>query len=413
MRKDITIEKLTFGGEEVNKSALARQYGCCWETIDRRFNPEKYKTEKKVRVYTSKLDPFKNIIDEKIENNNIPATGIYFLLKNKYGYTGKYGIVRKYVSSKKKSIISNLTIRFETIKGYQSQVDWKEKMKLCDITGNEYIISIFLIVLGNSRYKYIELTFDQTQSTLFRCLINAFRYFEGTTEEILFDNMKTIVDHVKSNYTDVVINSKAMQFSKDAGFKIVTCRPYRPKTKGKVETLAKIMNRLKAYNREFKDKNELVLIINKLNYELNFEEKSQATDEIPSVLFQKEKEYLKPVNYEILENYCLPQKTYKVSHESMITYHGLKYSVPIQYIGKQITVLEEDNAIHLYYNKILIYTYEKNSKFRYNYKKEDYIDILKHSSFNTKTEEEINEYIEKNLYSLDGIYIDKGDKNNE
>lgn len=282
-------------------------------------------------------------------------------------------------------------------------------MKLCDINGNEYIISIFLIVLGNSRYKYIELTFDQTQSTLFRCLINAFRYFEGTTEEILFDNMKTIVDHVKSNYTDVVINSKAMQFSKDAGFKIVTCRPYRPKTKGKVETLAKIMNRLKAYNREFKDKNELVLIINKLNYELNFEEKSQATNEIPSVLFQKEKEYLKPVNYEILENYCLPQKTYKVSHESMITYHGLKYSVPIQYIGKQITVLEEDNVIHLYYNKILIYTYEKNSKFRYNYKKEDYIDILKHSSFNTKTEDEINEYINKNLYSLDGIYIDKGE----
>lgn len=409
MRKDITIEKLTFGGEEVNKSALARQYGCCWETIDRRFRPDKYKTEKKVRVYTSKLDPFKNIIDEKIENNNIPATGIYSLLKNKYGYTGKYGIVRKYVSSKKKSIISNLTIRFETIKGYQAQVDWKEKMKLCDINGNEYIISIFLIVLGNSRYKYIELTFDQTQSTLFRCLINAFRYFEGTTEEILFDNMKTIVDHVKSNYTDVVINSKAMQFSKDAGFKIVTCRPYRPKTKGKVETLAKIMNRLKVYNREFKDKNELVLIINKLNYELNFEEKSQATDEIPSVLFQKEKEYLKPVNYEILENYCLPQKTYKVSHESMITYHGLKYSVPIQYIGKQITVLEEDNVIHLYYNKILIYTYEKNSKFRYNYKKEDYIDILKHSSFNTKTEDEINEYINKNLYSLDGIYIDKGE----
>ena len=42
--------------------------------------------------------------------------------------------------------------------------------------------------------KYIELTIDQTQSTLFRCMTNAFRYFEGITEEILFDNMKTIVD---------------------------------------------------------------------------------------------------------------------------------------------------------------------------------------------------------------------------
>ena len=113
-------------------------------------------------------------------------------------------------------------------------------MKLHDINGNEYIVSIFLIVLGNSRYKYIELTFDQTQPTLFRCLINSVKYFGGRTEEILFDNMKTIVDQVKSNFTDVVINSKAIQFSKDAGFKIITCRPYRPRTKGKVETLAKI-----------------------------------------------------------------------------------------------------------------------------------------------------------------------------
>ena len=49
MRKDITVEKLTLGGEKLNKSALARQFGCCWENIDRRLN----------------------------------ATGVYFLLKNK------------------------------------------------------------------------------------------------------------------------------------------------------------------------------------------------------------------------------------------------------------------------------------------------------------------------------------------
>ena len=46
MRKDITIEKLMLGGEKVNKSELARQYGCCWETIDRRLNPDKYKKDK-------------------------------------------------------------------------------------------------------------------------------------------------------------------------------------------------------------------------------------------------------------------------------------------------------------------------------------------------------------------------------
>ena len=43
--------------------------------------------------------------------------------------------------------------------------------------------------------------------------------------------MKTIVKNKKSEYTKVVINSKALQYAKDAGFKIVTCRPYRPQTK--------------------------------------------------------------------------------------------------------------------------------------------------------------------------------------
>ena len=29
MRKDITIVNLISGGDKVNKSALAKQYGCC------------------------------------------------------------------------------------------------------------------------------------------------------------------------------------------------------------------------------------------------------------------------------------------------------------------------------------------------------------------------------------------------
>lgn len=171
--------------------------------------------------------------------------------------------------------------------------------------------------------------------------------------------MKTIVDHVKSTYTEIVLNSKAVQFSKDAGFKIVTCRPYRPRTKGKVETLAKIMNRLKAYDYEFDTVDELNRYVKLINEDINYKEKSQATNEYPYLLFEKEKEHLHPVNYEILNNYSLPEKTYKVTNESMISYKGCKYSVPIQYVGKQITVIDEDDIIHLYYNSKLIHSYKK------------------------------------------------------
>ena len=167
------------------------------------------------------------------------------------------------------------------------------------------------------------------------------------------------------------------------------------------------MNRLKAFNHEFENILELQQIVKDLNYSLNYEEISQATNQKPIDLFEKEKEYLNPVNTDILKNYYIPEKTYKVSNESMITYQGIKYSVPIQYIGKNIIVLEENNVIHLYYNSKLRYSYNKNKKFKFNYKENDYLEILKASSFDDKTNEEINKFIKNNLKSMDNINIER------
>lgn len=140
-------------------------------------------------------------------------------------------MVNKFVSKHKKEENRKATIRFETVPGYQAQVDWKEKFKIFDRYGTEYTINIFLMILGYSRKRFIKLTFDRSQQTLFECLTEAFRYYGGTTEEILFDNMKTVVDQVKSTYHCVVINEKFRQFAKDANFNVVTCRAYRPQTK--------------------------------------------------------------------------------------------------------------------------------------------------------------------------------------
>ena len=57
--------------------------------------------------------------------------------------------------------------------------------------------------------------------------------------------MATVVDRLASTYRAVVINKKFAQFAKDVGFVVNTCRPYRPQTKGKVECVAKLMDRLK------------------------------------------------------------------------------------------------------------------------------------------------------------------------
>lgn len=359
MRKDIENELLKYGTEVnlLNKSELARRMNCSRQTINAKLRKVTNKTNKPKRVYTTKLDDFKDIIETKVEKYACSAMSIYLLLKDKYGYTGGYSSVARYVSNFKQEQKVKVTIRFETTPGYQAQVDWKEKLELVDSSNASYTINIFLMTLGYSRMKFVKLTFDRTQSTLFECLTSAFEFFGGVTDEILFDNMKTVVDHAKSNFSNVIINEKFAQFAKDAGFIVRACRAFRPETKGKVEILAKIMNRLKAYNGEFSSQYDLIKIVDDMNTSLN-NEIVQGINQKPIDRFKKEKNTLNPVNIEILKPYFIRQKEYKVSNESMITYKGKKYSVPTAYIGKYVTVTEGDSTIYIYYSTNFICSYD-------------------------------------------------------
>ena len=289
--------------------------------------------------------------------------------------------------------------------GYQSQVDWKETVTLIDKYGNPYVINIFLMIFGYSRMKFVKLTFDREQKTLFECMTSAFEFFGGTTDEILFDNMRTVVDRAKSDFSKVVINEKCTEFAKDSGFLVRACRAFRPETKGKVEVLAKIMNRLKAYNNEFDNHYELIQIVDQMNIDLN-NEIVQGINQKPIDRFQKEKNTLTPVNIELLKPYFIHKKEYKVSKESMITYKGKKYSLPTAYVGKYVTVTEGDFEIYIYYTTNFICSYNISLDYYLNYKEEHYKDILSKSAYRDKTDKQLDKIIEQNLKNLDNILIE-------
>ena len=407
MRKDIENELLKYGLEVklLNKSELARRMNCSRQTINSKLNKQKNLNTKEKRIYFSKIDEFKDLIETKVEKYACSAMSIYLLLKNKYGYSGGYSTIARYVSKFKNDQKIKVTIRFETTPGYQAQVDWKEKLELVDMHNATYTINIFLMTLGYSRMKFVKLTFDRTQQTLFECITSAFEFFGGTTDEILFDNMKTVVDHAKSDFSNVVINEKFSQFAKDAGFTVRACRAFRPETKGKVEILAKIMNRLKAFNGEFSTQTDLIEIIDDMNISLN-REIVQGINQRPIDRFEKEKNTLNPVNIELLKPYFIRQKEYKVSNESMITYKGKKYSVPTAYIGKYVTVTEGDSTIYIYYSTNFICSYDILIDCFLNYKEEHYKEILSKSAYGNKTDKELDNIIKKNLQHLDNLWIE-------
>ena len=381
--------------------------GCSRQTIYNREERLKNPKPKKVIKKTSKLDLYKEIIDTKVDKYHSKAINVYKFIK-KQGYTGGYGIVKNYVRKHKNEEIKKATIRFETIPGLQAQVDWKESMTLVNKYGEAFEINIFLIILGYSRYKFIKLTNDRNQNTLFKCMAEAFEYFNGCPREILFDNMKTVVDKARTTVTNVIFNKKFKSFSNDAGFTPLACVGYRPKTKGKVETLARIMERLRPYNEEFETWEELDKIVKEINENIN-SEIVQGINIIPNQIYEKEKEYLNPLPlWDRLINYYEPEKTYKVSKESMITYKGKKYSVPTYLIGKQVTITEMDSRINIYYNITdLVCQHEMSDKYL-NYHESDLKEIMKSEAYRNKTDEEIQEIIElKKKDKLLGVKIDE------
>lgn len=79
-------------------------------------------------VRSSKLDPYKEIIDTKVDKYHSKAMNVYKFIK-KQGYTGGYGIVRNYVKSHKNEQIKkaikkwqNRKRNFESKKGIKYEI---------------------------------------------------------------------------------------------------------------------------------------------------------------------------------------------------------------------------------------------------------------------------------------------------
>lgn len=303
--------------------------------------------------------------------------------------------------SLKKQASQKPVVRIETAPGDVGQVDWKEDMILYSKSGKPVKFSIFLYVLGYSREKFLKLVFDRKQDTLFQCLIDAFKDTEGIPRRIYFDNMRTAVDHARSNYRKTVWNSRLLNFAKTANFKPQSCRPFRPQTKGKVEALARTVERLRVYNYEFSNENELQEIVDELAKQLN-NEVSQATGQKPVTLWEKEKEYLQPMNTELLSSLVDQDLTRKVSKESMITYLGNKYSVPVKYIGHQVTVKVTDQKLLIYNASHLIREHCLSNN-RFNYHHNDIEEILGTTIFSDLTAQELEDQVATNLRMFDQL----------
>ena len=179
----------------VSKAELSRRFGVNRRTIhywiktgqlDRDLSaaPRGYSPRPPV---AHKLDPYKGIIDARLEEFPKLSAKRLFDEVRAAGYTGCYVRVNDYVRETRPREPVEPVIRFETPAGRQGQVDFGS---FTLPWGRRHAL---VVVLGYSRLLWLHFYPRQTMAVLMEGLESAFEAFGGVPEELLFDQMRAVV----------------------------------------------------------------------------------------------------------------------------------------------------------------------------------------------------------------------------
>jgi transposase len=183
-----------------------------------------------------KLAPYLDYLRERVAAfPQLTATRLTREVRER-GYSGAYTAVKRFVAAiRPQNGPKPYEVRFETPPGQQAQVDFARfVVEFTDEPGVTRIIWLFSLVLGYSRHIFARFVMHQDLQTLLRCHMQAFAAIGGVPIEILYDRMKTAVTG-EDDDGHIVYNRSLLALAKHYGFHPKACKPYRAKTKGKVE----------------------------------------------------------------------------------------------------------------------------------------------------------------------------------
>src|SRR5690606_7325375 len=102
--------------------------------------------------------------------------------------------------------------------------------------GTRCKVYIAVNTLGYSRRFHAWAALSQDAEHTYESLVRAFRYFGGVPREVLVDNQKSAVLLHRPG-EELRFNEGFLQLASHYGFTPRACRPYRARTKGKVERM--------------------------------------------------------------------------------------------------------------------------------------------------------------------------------
>jgi len=326
----ITIKTLM--EKNLNTSQIARATGHDWKTVKKVMKKiksgEEY-PEKQIRI--KKLDNSKEQIIKWLEEG-LSALRIHEKLLDK-GIVTSYSTVKNFVSSIKKG--SNVFMRIHTAPGEEAQVDFGFVGCTVDNMGKTRKTWVFNMKLSFSRYDYYEKVYDQRVETFIECHMNAFDFFKGVPKYVKIDNLKAAV--LEASFYEPIYQEVYKQFAKHYNFKPLPCRVYTPNDKGKVESGIKYVKNNFFAGRSFQNSDDLDRQLARwTNGTCNLRTHG-TTRKIPKEEFEsEEKKMLRPLPKSEFNISKVGTRKVQIDCHIFVEYNY--YSVPFEYVGKEVEI---------------------------------------------------------------------------
>jgi transposase len=311
----------------MSQSQIARELGLDRKTVRKYLKQPRRDYPPRPRR-KRKTDPFVAYVRERWEQGVHNATKLFREIQQR-GYGGGGSQVRELVSIWRGEHRERAFVRFETGPCEQAQMDWGT---LGRFEGHR--LYAFALTLAYSRMRYVEFTQRQDMETLLSCLVHAFHYFGGVTQTILTDNMKTVV--LNRSGGAIHWNPRFLDFAAYYGFLLRVCQPYRPETKGKIESTIRFLKGNFWPGISFGSLADLNQQARAWLEEINGRVHG-TTRAIPRERWAEEK--LRTLDGQL--DYDTSYVSFReVAKDCLLCYRGNRYSVPHAYAGKRVVVKE-------------------------------------------------------------------------
>ena len=259
---------------------------------------------------------------------------LYEHLVSEYDYPGSYKSLLRYVRAKYPRPPIRTYRRVETPPGAQMQTDWGEFPRVW-IGGGWEPMHAFVTTLSYSRKPAVVWSHSEDQVSWLWCHNEAFRRLGGVPAVNRIDNVRTAISKGAGAWGE--INPVYRAYARAVGFHIDACEPGQANAKGKVEAKVRLGRlRLDPSRRRFNSTEELQQWSDEQVERWQRKAICPANGMTVHESWQKELEYLTVLP--ILPEPFDVVVTRRVHRDCMVRFENRQYTVPFEYVGRQVEV---------------------------------------------------------------------------